>query len=118
MKDIHIYIHKHIGSYRIVSRRPRRCIDTANDEQTATVRVPSAVALVALDELHAVLHSQQATEDSHLRNGNPPHLPGDLRLLHGACHVGIQVCRAGDHGRSRRTGTECGYQRDQLVQIV
>ena len=70
MKDIHIYTRRHFGSYHIVSRCPRRCRDAANDEQIATVRVPSAVALVPLDELHTVLHSQRATD--------PPHQPRDL----------------------------------------
>jgi len=75
MTGVQTYIRKHIGSYRIVSRRS---IDAANDEQAATVRVPAAVALVPLDELQAVLHSQQAREDSHLSNGDPSQLPGDL----------------------------------------
>jgi hypothetical protein len=73
------YIRKRISSYHVISRRPKQSEDALNDyEQTASVRVPSPVALVPLDELQAVLHSQQATEDSHLSNGDPPQLPGDL----------------------------------------
>ena len=78
MTGVHIYIRKHIGSYRIVSRRPRPSIDASNDEQTVTVRVPSPVTLVPLDELHTVSHSQQAAQDSHFTDGDIPHLPGDL----------------------------------------
>ena len=78
MTGVHIYIRKHSGSYRIVSRRPRHSIDASNDEQVVTVRVPSPVTLVPLDELHTVLHSQQATQDSHFTDGDTPHLPGDL----------------------------------------
>jgi hypothetical protein len=79
MTGVHTYIRKHIGSYRIVSKRPRQSEDALNDhEQTAVLRVPSPVTLVPLDELHTVLTDQQATEDTHLIDGNVSHLPGDL----------------------------------------
>lgn len=79
MSGVHTYIRKHIGSYRIVSRRPRQSEDALNDhEQTAVVRVPSPVTLVPLDELHSALTDQQATEDTHLIDGNVSHLPGNL----------------------------------------
>ncbi len=79
MTGVHTYIRKHIGSYRIVSRRPRQSEDALNDhEQTANVRVPSPITLVPLDELHTVLTDQQATEDTHLIDGNVSHLPGNL----------------------------------------
>jgi hypothetical protein len=77
MTGVHIYIRKHITSHRIVSRRPRYSIDASNDEQAVTVRVPSPVTLVPLDELHPVLHCQQATKDSHLSDGNLSRLPAD-----------------------------------------
>jgi hypothetical protein len=79
MTGVHTYIRKHIGSYRIVSRRPRQSEDALNDhEQTATVRVPSPVTLVPLNELHTVLTDQQATEDTRLIESNVSHLPGGL----------------------------------------
>jgi hypothetical protein len=79
MTGVHINIRKRISNYRIVSRRPRQSEDALNDhEQTATVRVPSPVTLVPLNDLHTVLTDQQATEDTHLIEGNVSHLPGDL----------------------------------------
>jgi hypothetical protein len=79
MTGVHTYVRKHISSYRIVSRRPRRSKEAFNaDEQTATVRVPSPVTLVPLDKLHEALPDQQAAEDLYLTGGDALHLTGDM----------------------------------------
>jgi len=79
MSGVHTYIRKRIGSYRVVSRRPRQSEDALNDhEQTAAVRVPSPVTLVPLDKLQEALPDQQVAEDFHLTGGDALHLTGDL----------------------------------------
>src|SRR5215467_5802993 len=79
MAGVHTYIRKRIGSYRVVSRRPRQSKEIFNtDEQTAAVRVPSPVTLVPLDKLHEALPDQQATEDFHLTVGDALHTTGDM----------------------------------------
>src|SRR6266571_2625014 len=79
MTGVHTNIRKHISSYRVISRRPRRSKEAFNaDEQTAAVRVPSPVTLVPLDNLHMALPDQQAAEDLHLIGGDALHLTGDM----------------------------------------
>ncbi len=76
MTGVHINIRKRIGSYHVISRRPRQSEDALNDyEQTATVRVPSPVILVPLDKLHVagdLLADIQAPADAESEQSDIP----------------------------------------------
>ncbi len=79
MSGVYTNIRKRIGSYHVISRRPRQSKEAFNaDEQTTAVRVPSPVILVPLDKLHVALLDQQATEYLHLTGDDALHVTGDM----------------------------------------
>jgi hypothetical protein len=94
MTGVHTYIRKHIGSYRIVSRRPRQSKEAFNaDEQTAAVRVPSPVTLVPLDKLHVtgdLLADIQASADAGSEQSDIPEEDDEDTQKTGAIKVSRQ----------------------------
>jgi hypothetical protein len=91
MTGVHTYIRKRIGSYRVISRRPRQSKEVFNaDEQTAAVRVPSPVTLVPLDKLHVtgdLLADIQASADAGSEQSDIPEEDDDDTQKTGAIKV-------------------------------